>query len=70
VLISWMYQGGLEGGIEVYYARRFYVSAALGWTHPVYGGVDAAALMADPRSDPVRKTLSADSLTIKVGLGF
>jgi hypothetical protein len=69
-LVSWMYQGGIEGGIDVYYARRFFISAALGWTHPVYGGIDAAALMAHPGSDPVRKTLSADSLTIKVGLGL
>jgi hypothetical protein len=69
-LVSWMYQGGIEGGIEVYYARRFYVSAALGWTHPVYGGVDVAAWMANPRSQPPRVTLSSDTLTVKVGLGF
>src|SRR5262249_15237224 len=58
VIISWMYAGGIEGGVEVYYFRRFFVTAALGWTHPVYGAIDAAALIADPHSQPMRKTLN------------
>jgi hypothetical protein len=68
--MSWMYQGGIEGGVEVYYARRFYLSAAIGWSRPVYGAVDVNALLANPGSEPIRKTLSADTLTIKVGLGL
>jgi hypothetical protein len=69
-VVSWIYAGGLDGGIEVYYFRRLYVSAAIGWTHPVYGAVDAAALMANPHSTPILKTLSSDSFTFKLGLGF
>ena len=42
--VSWMYQGGIETGVEIYYWRRFYVSAAVGWAHPVYNGIDVAAL--------------------------
>ena len=52
--VSWIYEGGIDTGIEVYYARRFYVSAAIGWAHPVYGGVDVAALNAEPRRSCAR----------------
>jgi hypothetical protein len=70
VVISWMYQGGLEAGADIYVARRFYLSAALGWTHPVYGGIDVAALMAHPGSEPIRKSLGNDTFTFKLGLGL
>lgn len=65
--VSWIYQGGIETGVEAYYANRFYVSVAIGWAHPVYGGVDVAALQ---QSQLVRKDFSSDSLTFKVGLGL
>jgi hypothetical protein len=65
--VSWIYTGGIETGVEVYYASRFYVTVALGWAHPVYGGVDVAALKQDMI---VRKDFATDSLTIKVGLGL
>jgi hypothetical protein len=68
-VFSWMYQGGLEGGAEIYYASRFYLSLALGWTHPVYGAVDVAALMTKP-PHIVHKTFSDDSFTFKIGLGL
>jgi hypothetical protein len=65
--VSWIYQGGVETGVEVYYARRFYVTAAIGWAHPVYGGVDVAALN---RNQIIRKDFAADTFTFKVGLGL
>jgi hypothetical protein len=68
--VSYLYGGGVEAGVEVYYARRFYVTIALGWMHPIYSGVDVAALMANPTLDPVRKDFTADSFTLKVGLGL
>jgi hypothetical protein len=68
-VFSWMYQGGLEGGAEIYYASRFYLSLAIGWTHPVYAAVDVAALMATP-ARIVHKNLSDDSFTFKIGLGL
>ena len=68
--VSWIYQGGIDTGIELYYARRFYLSAAIGWVHPVYGGVDVAALNAHPNLAPVRKDFADDSFTFKVGLGL
>jgi hypothetical protein len=64
---SWMYQGGIETGVEIYYASRFYLSAAIGWAHPVYGGVDVAALKQDVI---VRKDFANDTVTVKVGLGL
>ena len=68
-LVSWMYQGGLETGIDVYCARRFYLMASVGWLHPVYGGVDVAALKADP-THPIRKDFGDDSFTFSFGLGL
>jgi hypothetical protein len=68
--VSYLYGGGVEAGIEVYYAKRFYVTIALGWVHPVYAGVDIAALMANPTSNPPRKDFASDSFTLKVGLGL
>ena len=64
-----MYEGGIDTGIEVYVARRFYLSAAIGWAHPVYGGVDVAALNAEP-DVIMRKDFATDSFTFKVGLGL
>ena len=66
--VSWIYEGGIDTGIEVYYARRFYVSAAIGWAHPVYGGVDVAQL--NQNQIIVRKDFATDSFTFKVGLGL
>jgi hypothetical protein len=66
--VSWIYQGGIDTGVEVYYARRFYISAAIGWVHPVYGGVDVAALNANKVL--IRKDFANDSFTFRVGLGL
>jgi hypothetical protein len=65
---SWIYEGGIDTGIEVYYARRFYVSAAIGWAHPVYGGVDVTQL--NENQVIVRKDFATDSFTFKIGLGL
>lgn len=66
--VSWMYQGGIETGVEIYYAGRFYVSAAVGWARPVYGGVDVAQL--NTNQTIVRKDFATDTFTVKVGLGL
>jgi hypothetical protein len=65
--VSWIYEGGIDTGVEVYIARRYYVSVAIGWAHPVYGGVDVAALN---QNEVVRKDFGTDSFTFKVGLGL
>jgi hypothetical protein len=66
--VSWIYEGGIDTGIEIYYVRRFYVSAAIGWAHPVYGGVDVAQL--NQNHAVVRENFATDSFTFKVGLGL
>ncbi|HXU72778.1 MAG TPA: hypothetical protein VN947_25840 [Polyangia bacterium] len=66
--VSWIYEGGIETGVEVYVASRFYLSAAIGWAHPVYGGVDVTAL--NETQTIVRKDFATDSFTFKVGLGL
>ncbi len=68
--VSWVYMGGLETGIELYVASRFYFTAALGWAHPVFSGIDVAYVRAHPLLDPQRKEFSNDTFTLKVGLGL
>jgi hypothetical protein len=64
---TWMYAGGVETGVDVYYARRFYLTAAIGWMHPVYHGIDVSTIKS---GSPVVRDLSNDTLTFKVGLGL
>jgi hypothetical protein len=68
--VSYIWTVGVEGGVELYYASRFYVSAAIGWAHPVYSGIDIVALAQHPMLEPPRKDFAADSFTFKIGLGF
>jgi hypothetical protein len=66
--VTWMYGGGIEGGVEIYYARRYYVTLALGWMHPVYHGIDVATQMRT--GTIVTRDFANDTLTFKVGLGL
>jgi hypothetical protein len=66
--LSWIYEGGIDTGVEVYIASRFFLSAAIGWAHPVYGGVDVEQL--NVNQTVVRKDFGTDSFTFKVGLGL
>lgn len=68
--ISYIYAGGVEGGVELYLAGRFYLTASMGWAHPVFSGIDVASVRANPLLNPQRKDFAADTLTFKVGLGL
>ena len=68
--VSWIYMGGLETGIELYLVKRFYLTAAIGWTHPTYSAVDIDWVKAHPGLAPQRKNFSSDAFTFKVGLGL
>jgi hypothetical protein len=68
--VSYTYMGGIDTGIEVYVGGRFYLSAAIGWVHPVYSGVDIDWVKANPGLAPARRDFSSDSFTFKVGLGL
>ena len=68
--VSWIYMGGLEGGVEAYVAGRFYVTAAIGWAHPVFSGIDVQYVRDHPTLAPARKEFANDTFTFKVGLGL
>jgi hypothetical protein len=68
--VSYLYGGGIDGGVHVYYAGRFYVTVSVGWTHPIYNGIDVPAFLAHPTSSPPRKEFESDAFTLKVGLGL
>jgi hypothetical protein len=73
-VVSYQYRPSIEGGIEVFLAGGFHLTAAVGWSHPVYGGVDANAVqqMINAGQTPTFevKDLSFDTVTARVGLGF
>jgi hypothetical protein len=69
-VVSYMYTGGIDSGIELYIAGRFYLTAAIGWAHPVYSGIDIAYTRANPKLAPHRKEFADDSFTFKIGFGL
>lgn len=68
--ITWLYMLGFDSGIEVYLAGRFYLSAAIGYLHTSYSGVDLPYTKAHPTEEARRATLSGDTFTFKIGLGL
>jgi hypothetical protein len=68
--LSYTYQGGIDSGIELYLVDRFYLSAAIGWVHPVYRGVDFEYARAHPTADPMYRNFASDAFTFKIGLGL
>ena len=73
-VVSYQYRPTLEAGIEVFIAGRFHLTAAVGWAHPVYGGVDARLIEQQIAAGISPKytveDFSFDTLTTRVGLGF
>ncbi len=67
---TWMYGGGIDVGAELYTARRFYLSAAIGWIRTTWHGVDLAAMEANPTGGMQFKDLTGDSFTFKLGCGI
>jgi hypothetical protein len=68
--VSWVYVGGIDIGCEFYTVGRLLVTAAIGWAHPVFSGIDAAYVRAHPMLEPQRKELSYDTFTFKIGIGL
>jgi hypothetical protein len=68
--VSYTWIGGVDGGIELYVAGRFYLTAAIGWARPFYRGVDIDYMHAHPGADTHYTTLSNDTFTFKVGIGL
>ena len=51
-------------------AGDFFLSAAIGWVHPVYTGLDYTAMQANPSGGMQLKQVAGDTFTFKVGLGI
>ena len=67
---TFMYVGGVDAGLELYAVSRLYVSASLGWAHPVYTSPDMAAMQSNPSAGMQFKQVAADTFTFKVGIGL
>jgi hypothetical protein len=69
-LVSWIYTGGIEGGVEIYLVKRFYLTAAVGWAHLVFSGIDTEFVRSHPGIAPRRKDFASDTFTFRVGFGL
>lgn len=67
---TFLYVGGVDAGVEVYTVSRLYLSAAIGWAHPVYTGFDYAAMQQNPSGGMQVKQIAADTFTFKLGIGI
>lgn len=73
-VVSYQYRPTIEAGAELFVAGRFHLSAAVGWSHPVYAGVDANVIQQminaglKPKYDVI--DLHYDTVTARVGVGF
>jgi len=68
--VTWIYGRGIDAGFEVFFVGHAYLSAAVGWLHTTWGGVDYAAALQDPAARLRPKNLEADSFTFKLGIGI
>jgi hypothetical protein len=69
-IVTWMVNGGIETGIEVYTWRRTYLSAAIGWVRTTWRGPDVTAMISNPSAGVQTKNLESDSFTFKLGFGI
>jgi hypothetical protein len=68
-VVTYLWGGGLETGVEVYTVGRAYLSASIGWVRTSWSGPDYAALAQNGRG--VRtQALTGDSFTFKLGVGI
>lgn len=68
--ITWTWQVGLEGGIELYIVDRTFVSVGFGWVRPTYRGFDLAKSKLFPTQDPDYQDFPTDTWTLRVSLGL
>jgi len=67
---SYMYLAGLDVGLELYLSGHAYFSAAIGWVHPVYRGVDYKLAISNPTAELSYSDYASDAFTFKIGLGL
>jgi hypothetical protein len=67
---SFMYLAGIDVGFELYMGGRTYLSAAIGWVHPVYRGVDYKLAISNPTAELSYSDYASDAFTFKIGVGL
>jgi hypothetical protein len=67
---TWIYEGGLNAGVEVYGVGRSYLSVSLGWIRTTWGNADYAAMLQNPSASIKFADVTHDSFLLKVGLGI
>jgi hypothetical protein len=67
---TWLYTRGVEGGIELYPAGPFLLSASLGWVRSTWGSADYEAMIASKGATIAFKDVTHDSFLVKLGVGF
>jgi hypothetical protein len=72
--VSYELRPAIEGGLSVFLAGRFHFTAAVGWAHPIYGGVNAKLIEQEMQDGETPKynihPVGLDSVTARVSLGF
>lgn len=71
---SYEYRPTLEAGLEFFIASSFHVTVAVGYAHPVYGGVDANVIKAQIAAGEMPTYavhgIGWDTVTARAGIGF
>lgn len=65
-----LYVAGVEGGVEFYVSTTAYLSASMGWSHPMYKAPDLLAYQQNPGQMPPARRFVGDAYTLRVGIGF
>jgi hypothetical protein len=73
-VVSYEFHPALEGGIDVFLKASVHLVVAVGWAHPIYGGVDANKIQTEVNAgqSPVFDVhnVGYDTVTVRAGLGF
>jgi hypothetical protein len=73
-VVSYEYRPTIEAGIDVFVARSFHLTIAVGWSHPIYGGVDANAIELAVKNHETPNydvhAIGYDTVTVRTGFGF
>ncbi|MEO6954287.1 MAG: hypothetical protein ABI321_20965 [Polyangia bacterium] len=72
--VSYEYRPTIEAGIEVFVASSFHFTAAVGYAHPIYGGVDGNVIKAQIAAGETPTfnvhSVGWDTVTVRAGFGF
>lgn len=71
---TYEYRPTIEAGLEFFAARSFHFTVAVGYAHPIYGGVDARLIKAQIAAGQTPSftvhSVGWDTVTARAGVGF